>query len=299
MLKIGDIVKQFGLSHRTLRYWEEVKILTSNRAENGYRYYDEYNVGRIEQIAFLRQLKVPIADIENILASSNVDTAISVLTHHLFNVQQEATELTALYTILENVIAELKSKKDCSLLISASHHSATLQNMLSAHERSIIMRTVKTEPDRIVRLPKMAIACYRAESENPEIDCYEVMSKFIKRHSLYEQYGFRHFGFNNPNPSNESPVYGYEMWISIPEGVEVIAPLSKMEFPGGLYACVTTTLAEIGEQSLKLYEWVNSNENYTPDTSKRWLEEFIDYKSFWENVNLEKQLDLLAPVIPK
>ena len=299
MLKIGEIVKRYNLSHRTLRYWEEEKILNSNRAENGYRYYDDFNVSRIEQIAFLRKLKIPIACIERIFKSGEVDTAIDVLTCHLYKVKQETVELTGLYTAIQNIIAELKSKKDIPFLDSASKDSAALQKLLSENERSISMRTLKTEPDRIVRLPKMILACYLAESESPEIDCWKVISEFIKKNKLHEKYGFRHFGFNNPNPSDESPVYGYEMWIAIPEDVEVTAPLYKMEFEGGLYATVTTTLSEIGEQSWKLYDWVENNENYVPDKSRRWLEEFLDYKLFWENLNDGKQIDVLSPILPK
>lgn len=297
MLKIGDAVKRFMLSHRTLRYWEEVKILSSEREENGYRCYDDFNASRIEQIAFLRQLKLPIAEIKRILISGNDDMTIDILTCHLCNVQQDTAELTGLYGLLENIIDKLKSEGNFSLLTSTFIDSEASQIMLSENERSILMRTLKTEPDRFVRLPKMVMACYRAESENPEMDCYSVISEFIKKHSLHEQYGFRHFGFNSPNPSDEIPVYGYEMWVSIPEGIEVTAPLCRMEFEGGLYACVTTTLAEIGEQSWKLYEWVNSNRSHKPDTTKQWLEEFTDYESFWENVSSEKQIDLLAPII--
>ncbi|MCL2158141.1 MAG: effector binding domain-containing protein [Oscillospiraceae bacterium] len=299
MLKIGEIVKRFGLSHRTLRYWEEEKILNSERAENGYRYYDDFNVSRIEQIAFLRKLKISIADIERIFKSGEVDMAIDILTRHLYKARQETLELTRLNTVIENIIAQLKSKKDISCLVSASKNSATLQNLLPGNERSISMHTLKTEPDRIVRLSKMTMACYRAESESPETDCWKVIADFIEKNSLHERHGFRHFGFNDPNPSDESSTYGYEMWIAIPEGVEVTAPLHKMEFDGGLYANATTTLSEIGEQSWKLYDWANNNENYLHDTSRRWLEEFPDYKLFWENVNEAKQIDILVPILPK
>jgi hypothetical protein len=89
------------------------------------------------------------------------------------------------------------------------------------------------------------------------------------------------------------------MWIAIPEDVEVTAPLYKMEFDGGLYASMTTTLSEIGEQSWKLRDWSNNNEKYVLDESRRYLEEFPDYKLFWENLNDGKQLDILDPILPK
>jgi len=292
MLKIGDAVKRFNLSRRTLHYWEEVKILNSKRAENGYRYYDEFNAARIEQIVFLKQLKVSIADIELII-SGNANTAIDVLTCHLQKMRQQTSDLTGLCRILDSVILAIKSQNSFA-------NAVALQKSLSESERNMTMHTIKTEPDRFIRLPKMVMACYRAESESPETDCYTVISEFIKKNSLHEQYGFRHFGFNNPQPSEDNPIYGYEMWVSIPEGMEVAAPLWKMEFPGGLYAGITTNLAEIGERAMKLYEWASSNGKHEHDTSKPWLEEFTDYKTFWggnAKEMSEMQLDLLAPLV--
>ncbi|MCL2478449.1 MAG: MerR family transcriptional regulator, partial [Treponema sp.] len=66
MLKIGEVAKQFNISNRTLRYWEEAGILESSRLENGYRFYDNENANRIRQIVMLRRLRMPIADIERI-----------------------------------------------------------------------------------------------------------------------------------------------------------------------------------------------------------------------------------------
>ncbi|MCL2286689.1 MAG: MerR family transcriptional regulator [Firmicutes bacterium] len=295
MLKIGEVVKIFNLSHRTLHHWEEEKILSSNRADNGYRYYDDFNISRIKQIVFLRKLKIPIADIERIFKSGDVNMAIDVLTCHLYKVRQETIELGELYIILDYVIEQLESKKCMSFLSSSFAESGALLKSFSENERRISM--MKMEPDRIVRLPKMIMACYRAEGESPEMDCWNVVSEFIAQNSLHESYGFRHFGFNNPNPSDESPVYGYEMWVSIPENVEVKAPFYRQKFSSGLYANVTTTLSEIGEQSWKLNDWVNNNGKYIADTSKRWLEEFTDYKSFWENPSENNQIDLLAPIV--
>ena len=69
MLRIGDAAKQFSISNRTLRYWEDEGILKSSRAENGYRFYDDFNAVRIKQIVLLRKLKMPITDIECIFVS--------------------------------------------------------------------------------------------------------------------------------------------------------------------------------------------------------------------------------------
>ena len=60
MLRIGEAAKTYGISNRTLRYWEDAGVLKSTRAENGYRYYDNENVVRINQIVLLRKLKMPM-----------------------------------------------------------------------------------------------------------------------------------------------------------------------------------------------------------------------------------------------
>lgn len=60
LMKIGDVTSKFGISHRSLHYWESVGILESSRGENDYRYYDEDNMQKIKQIVMLRKLRISI-----------------------------------------------------------------------------------------------------------------------------------------------------------------------------------------------------------------------------------------------
>jgi hypothetical protein len=111
--------------------------------------------------------------------------------------------------------------------------------------------------------------------------------------------GYRNFGFNNPSPSGGNPVYGYEMWVTIPDEFIVPGPLVKKQCKGGLYASVSTTMNEIGERWQMLNDWCKTNGKYEPDHSVQWLEECsMDFEFFIsDRVNeSEKQLDLLEPV---
>jgi len=56
MLRIGEAAKKYGISNRTLRYWEEMGILKSLRTENGYRYFDSDNISRINQRLIILQV---------------------------------------------------------------------------------------------------------------------------------------------------------------------------------------------------------------------------------------------------
>lgn len=151
---------------------------------------------------------------------------------------------------------------------------------------------------RIVNLPKMVFACYRAESTTPELDCAKVFNKLIIEHALHQQYGFRHFGFNNPDPQEGNPVYGYEMWCVVPADFQVLKPFYKMEFPGGLFASIPTRMSVIGERWHLLWEWVFHNETYevdwNPDAGRRMFEENVNYTPSFPDE--PEQLDLLAPI---
>jgi hypothetical protein len=144
---------------------------------------------------------------------------------------------------------------------------------------------------RIVNLPRMVFACYKAESTTPENDCSKVISKFITENSLHLKYGFRHFGFNNPDPQEGNPIYGYEMWFVVSEDFVVPEPFIRKEFSGGLFASIPALMSNIGERWKLLWDWVFSNKKYVvdwnPDADRRWLEECIDYISFNSNEMIE------------
>lgn len=303
MLRIGEAAKMFEISNRTLRYWEEEGILNSTRTENGYRFYDDENIARIKQIVLLKKLRMPITEIERVLISGDSNVAIDTLMYHLKTLKQEVVSLNSLTILIEKLLLYIKTKKNlaqvCSYLETQEASTIfelenALQLLLS--ERNIYMSTDQVKDVRIVRLPGMTVASYRAESETPEKDCSEVMNKFILEKSLHKKSGFRHFGFNNPNPSESNPVYGYEMWVTIPAEINVTLPLVKKRFEGGLYASVSTKMGEIGERWKQVYNWVGNSDKYVVDLSLQCLEECIDFETFISGDEQAQQLDLLEPI---
>ncbi len=155
---------------------------------------------------------------------------------------------------------------------------------------------------RIVSLPKMFIASYRAISITPEADAGRAMDKLIKEYDLKNKPGFRRFGFNNPDPEPNKAEYGYEMWVSIPEDLEVPEPYVKKEFSGGLYASIPTYLNSIGERWGQLFEWLKNSEkvevDWRPESMRHLLEEPLDHSTNSSGDLDEEnfQLDLLVPV---
>lgn len=297
LIKIGDVSTQYEITNRTLRYWEDAGLLSSIRMENGYRYYDEETIVKIQQILMLRKLKVSIVDIIKIFEAHHLKSAVSILQHHLETIQIEISELNGLLEVVNQLINGLRNPR--SEILSTALSNA-LQSVLSERKMKIMNQALGDV--RIVNLPKMVFACYRAESATPEEDCWKVLNQFIVENGLLQQYGFRHFGFNNPDPTENNPIYGYEMWVTIPKDLIVPAPLYRKEFEGGLFGAIPTDMTVIGERWGALWQWAMNNEKYTVDwdleTDRRWLEECIDYQRFNNSAveAEEKQLDLLVPI---
>ena len=306
LIQIGEAASKYGISRRSLRYWEEKGILESARGENGYRMYDEANLAKISQIMLLREISLPLQDIYTIFISENRDEICTILEKHLLKVKRDVNDLSSLVTIIAKLIEKVRHGGKSSMFMpvdvsSDDPYHEIKQSFLNLSERSKEMEN----EIRIVNLPKMTFASYRAESETPEDDCTAVMHKFITENGIKDMQGFRHFGFNNPDPSEGNPVYGYEMWAVVPKDYEVPSPLWKKEFGGGLFASLTCTLANIGERWHKLHTAMMQSEKYEieyDETRDRiGLEENINYDAFnTPGAKLsDMQLDLFMPIKAK
>ena len=167
---------------------------------------------------------------------------------------------------------------------------------------------------RIVYLPTTTVASAHHIGEGCEGVVYGQISKFINENNLHEKKpDFRAFGFNNPMAGLEgTPSAGYEAWVTIPDDMDVPAPLVKKQFNGGLYAAHMIPMGAFEEWGW-LRQWVLSNDKYehawgeirvTPyDKEMDWaMEEPLNFYNIvreLENGADTQQLDLLFPIKPK
>ncbi len=67
-MEIRELSKLTNVPAKTIRYYEEVKLLPSpNRKPNGYRDYTEHDVDRLKLVAGARRLDFSLAEIKEIL----------------------------------------------------------------------------------------------------------------------------------------------------------------------------------------------------------------------------------------
>lgn len=130
---------------------------------------------------------------------------------------------------------------------------------------------------QIVELKPMIMASAYGFGESPELIANEKINQFARSRGLIKDGGinFRHFGFNNPNPSPGSPKYGYEIWINVDSNTQPEDDIRIVYFSGGVYAVTQFKgLSNIGEVWKQLVEW-RENSHYRK-AYHQWLEELLN-----------------------
>lgn len=319
---ISEVSKTFSISTRTLRYYEQIGIIESTKKDGyAYRVYDENSILSLQQIIILRKLRIPLKQIKDILSSKDAIFAIEVFRENVQGLTDEISSLSTIKEILNMLINNLQKKTSHKLKLdlfnddsilkiidSLSLKKSNLKEEKSMEELNKASKNLSTLKNvRIIHLPPFTVAASHYIGENPEENAGKQLEKFLKDSNLYKiKPDARVFGFNHPNPIQEKSVYGYELWVTIPDDMDVPSPLIKRQFKGGLYAAHTIVFPNFHEWEW-LYNWVAiDNQKYESNALDDGgefmggsLEEHINYVY---NANLnwpesdEHQLDLLFPV---
>ncbi len=110
VMKIREVSLQYGVSVRTLRYYEDMGLLESIRPNDyAYRVYDENALKRLEQILLLRKLDISIKDIQTVFKNSDSKVLLDVLQKKVDDIDDEAAQLYILKKIVTDFINQIKN----------------------------------------------------------------------------------------------------------------------------------------------------------------------------------------------
>jgi DNA-binding transcriptional MerR regulator/uncharacterized glyoxalase superfamily protein PhnB len=110
LVKISEMSSRYDISARTLRYYEEMELLSSTRSDDyAYRLYDEDARKRLEQILILRKLNISIKDIRRIFDAAGSEVVLEVLGKKVDNIDDEVALLNELKTIVLDFIEQIKA----------------------------------------------------------------------------------------------------------------------------------------------------------------------------------------------
>ncbi|KXK21208.1 MAG: MerR family transcriptional regulator [Chloroflexi bacterium OLB15] len=103
-----------GVTVRTLHYYDEIGLLRPARVgENGYRYYDDAALLRLQQILLYREFGMELLQIKDILDSPDFDL-IAALRAHREVLQDRITRTENLIRTVDETICHLEGEKPMS-----------------------------------------------------------------------------------------------------------------------------------------------------------------------------------------
>jgi DNA-binding transcriptional MerR regulator len=108
MFTVKQLSKLAGVTPRTLHHYDAIGLLKPSRVgDNGYRYYGEDALLRLQQILFYRELDIPLDDIKKIMAESRFDV-LGALQSHKDALNKQVVRLNRLINTVDNTINHLK-----------------------------------------------------------------------------------------------------------------------------------------------------------------------------------------------
>jgi DNA-binding transcriptional MerR regulator len=112
MYTIKQLADLSGVTPRALRHYHKIGLLEPTAiAENGYRYYGENALYRLQQILFYRELGMPLKEIRSILGKGDFDVA-TALRDHRSALLAEIKRLRRLVRTIDNTKRNLEGKRE-------------------------------------------------------------------------------------------------------------------------------------------------------------------------------------------
>jgi DNA-binding transcriptional MerR regulator len=114
MFTVKQLSKIAGITPRTLHYYDEIGLLKPARVgENGYRYYADESLLRLQQILFYRELDIPLENIKRIMGHPDFDLA-DALERHKAQLYKRIDHLERLVRTVEDTLEHLKGERTMS-----------------------------------------------------------------------------------------------------------------------------------------------------------------------------------------
>ncbi len=108
--KIHEVASISGLSIRALHHYDKINLLVpSSRGENNYRYYENKDLEKLQQILLLREMGFSLKKIKELLIMSSYDRQ-SALKAQLVFLEKQANRLNSLIELVNKTIESMGGK---------------------------------------------------------------------------------------------------------------------------------------------------------------------------------------------
>ncbi|KJZ21058.1 Cu(I)-responsive transcriptional regulator [Loktanella sp. S4079] len=122
-MNISEVETRTGLPAKTIRYYEDIGLVTPARRTNGYRDFSDKDAHKLAFLARARALGFSIEDCRNLLALWEDQTRASsdvreIAKHHLVEIEAKIQGLMAMRDTLSDLVHQCAgdSRPDCPIL---------------------------------------------------------------------------------------------------------------------------------------------------------------------------------------
>ena len=282
LIRINEVVNIFGVSSRTLRYYEEVGLLWSSHPENKpQRYYDSAALERLKQLIVLRKLHIPIKDIVKIYESESTVALIQAFVDKLDSLDTEISALSDLRKLVDEflhkmLLSGIKKISAITLLYEETEKRLAAierNDAISFEELSKVSDdATKLNDVKFIRLPTMRFLTSRYKTGEAEILDEDKMENLFAGYGFVPTPGMRDCFMRN------EPGDVWIMLIKIPDEYKNETVYKDEIIPGGFYAYTSTSFENLDKTFILLREWASSNDDFIPDKERsEMLEEILPW----------------------
>ncbi|MDD4493800.1 MAG: MerR family transcriptional regulator [Eubacteriales bacterium] len=257
LIKIKDVSDRYDITARTLRYYEDMGLISSTRSEDyAYRLYDENAVKRIEQILILRKLNISIKDIQRVFNASGSEVVLDVLSKKVQNIDDEVALLHELKDVVLEFIHQIEqidfgSESGVKMLYKKAKEIEThLTNVDYIGKPANVGRLLEVaeklerEPDiLIVEMPpcRMVTSGFIHDMDEATHSFGEMWNRLAER--IADKIHDRSFMYHDREHQKMVWLFMLEDWMTEAdtEGFEIIT------FAGGLFADALADSEELSE----------------------------------------------------
>lgn len=302
LMKIKDIATEYSISARTLRYYEDMGLITSTRHEDyAYRMYDQNAVNRLQKILVLRRLNISIKDIKRIFNTPGTEVVLEVLGKKASEIDDEVAALHELKEIVIEFIHQIEA-----LDLSIQDNVKLLYEKAKRLENSLVYNDYTGNSVLTNRFMEITEGLKKL----PDVRIYEIPAcqMVASRPGLFGDGKLEEFSawFSRlPRPihpkdflTSDNEGKGF-VWLYIySEGMEVPDSFEIIDFPGGLYAVASGIDADTTDYAnahKAISSFILEKECFELDPSRTELGNVITPPSVKKAMGYE-QMDYWVPI---
>jgi len=134
--KVGDLAKLTGLTVRTLRFYDQIGLLSpSDQTESGHRLYSEANLSRLHQILSLKELGLSLEEVKSVLSGGQI-SPLEIVNLQIDQINEQIKLKQKLLEQLRHVSKLMQGKAE----LTVEDFTSLLQAMKMGFEKPVIER---------------------------------------------------------------------------------------------------------------------------------------------------------------